>query len=107
MILNVSYSLSDWEHGQLKSHKKFQLNISKFYEDIVKFRFSELMLFSGLKFTVKAVSIKSHVSSRQREGQIKLHQKFELDISNNGRDMAHFPPESTMYTLRCTKDFIV
>ena len=99
MILNVSYSPSDWEHGQLKSHKKFQLNISKFHEDIVKFRFSELMLFSGLKFTVKAVSIKSHVSSRQREGQIKLHQKFELDTLKNGRDMAHFPPESTMYTL--------
>ena len=99
MILNVSYSPSDWEHGQLKSHKKFQLNFSKFHEDIVKFRFSELMLFSGLKFTVKAVSIKSHVSSRQRKGHIKLHLKFELDALKNGRDMAHFPPESKMYKL--------
>ena len=79
MILNVSYSPSDWEHGQLKSHKKFQLNISKFHEDIVKFRFSELMLNSGLKFTVKAVSIKSHAASRQIDGLIKLQQKFELD----------------------------
>ena len=79
MILNVSYSPSDWEHGQLTSHKKFQLNISKFHEDIVKFRFSELMLNSGLKFTVKAVSIKSHAASRQIDGLIKLQQKFELD----------------------------
>ena len=39
------------------------------------------------------------MASRQGEGQINLHQKFELDTLQNGRDMAHFPPVSTMYTL--------
>ena len=63
-----------------------------------KFRLSELALCLGLKFTVKAVSIKSHVASR-REGQINLHQKFELNISRNGGDMALFPSERTMFTL--------
>ena len=48
MILNVSYSPSDWEHGQLTSQKKFQVNILKFHEDIVKFRFSELRLNSPI-----------------------------------------------------------
>ena len=55
MISNVSYSLGDGEHGQLTSHKKFHLNISKFHEDKVKFRFTELVSCSGLKFAVKAV----------------------------------------------------
>ena len=59
MISDVSYSPSDLEHGQLTSHKKFQLNILKYHVDIVKFRFFELCLCSGLKFAVKAVSIKN------------------------------------------------
>ena len=57
------------------------------------------MLCSGLQFTVKAISIESHVANRQREGQIDLHQKFEFNILKNGRDPAQFPTESTMYTL--------
>ena len=57
-------------------------------QDIVKFCFFELVLCLGLKFTViKAASIKSHVASRQGDGQIILHQKFELKISKNGRDI--------------------
>ena len=96
MILNVSYSPGDLEHGQLTSHKKFKLKILKYHVDIVKLRFFELQLCSGLKFAVQAVSIKSHVASRQREGQINLHQKFELDISKNGRDIAQLRTESKM-----------
>ena len=88
MILNVSYSPSDLEHSQLTSHKKFELKILKYHVDIVKLRFFELYLCSGLKFVVEAVSIKSHVASRQGECQIDLHRKFELDISKNGRDIA-------------------
>ena len=100
MISYVSYSpISDGELGQLTSHKKFQVNISKFHEDILNFRFPELVLFLGLEFTVKAVSIKSRVVSRQGEGQINLQQKYEHNISKNRRDVAQFPHERTMYKL--------
>ena len=61
--------------------------------------FSELAISSGLNFTADADSIKKHIASLQKEGQIKLYQKFELNISKNGRDIAQFRLESRMYTI--------
>ena len=58
-----------------------------------------MYLCSGLKFAGKAVSIKSNVVGPRGEGQINLHQKFELDISKNGRDITQLRTESKMYTL--------
>ena len=46
---------------------------------------------------------KGHAASRQGEGQINLHQKFELVISKNGRDTAQFQPEKNVHF---THDFI-
>ena len=107
LLLNVSYSPGDWEHGQLTSHKKFQLNISKIHEDMAKFRFSAIWTTFGPKFHCNS-SCKQNVVSRQKEGLINLHQKFELDISKNARDIAQYLPESTMYAcfhcIVCTAD---
>ena len=70
------------------------------------FRRYELRL--AQNFTVTAHANKSHVTSRQEKGLINLHQKFELDITKNARDIAQYLPESTMYAsyhcIVCTAD---
>ena len=64
---------------------------------MAKFPFRRHELRLAQNFTVTAHANKSYGASRQEEGLINLHQKFELYISKNARDIAQYLPESTMY----------